>query len=323
MEQRLRATFSQSLRLTLPSPQPVVQVSGIRKTYGQQVAIDEVSFEVTQGEIFGLIGPNGAGKTTTMECVEGLRTLDQGTISVLGLDPFRDIYQLQDKIGVQLQEAQLQKRIKVWEAVHLWASLYPTPVDGHHLLEQLGLGDKRNAWFMTLSGGQKQRLFIVLALINDPELVFLDELTTGLDPQARRAIWELVRGIRERGKTVFLTTHLMEEAERLCDRVAIIERGRIIDIDTPSRLVSRHCPERTVILATDDVVAEERFQKISQVETVTREGARLTIRGRGDDLVTELMLCLSENRIRVTEFRTVLPNLEDVFLKLTGHSIRD
>ena len=307
----------------MPSPQPVVQVSGIRKTYGRQVAVDEVSFEVTQGEIFGLIGPNGAGKTTTMECVEGLRTPEHGTISVLGLDPFRDVYQLQDKIGVQLQEAQLQKRIKVWEAVHLWASLYPTPVDGHHLLEQLGLGDKRNAWFMTLSGGQKQRLFIVLALINDPELVFLDELTTGLDPQARRAIWELVRGIRERGKTVFLTTHLMEEAERLCDRVAIIERGRIIDIDTPSRLVSRHCPERTVILATDDAMAEERFQRIPQVETVTREGVRLTIRGRGDDLVTELMLCLSENRIRATEFRTVLPSLEDVFLKLTGHSIRD
>ena len=195
---------------------PVIQVAGCRKTYGSTVAVDDVSFDVLDGEIFGLIGPNGAGKTTTMECVEGLRRPDRGTISVLGLDPVRDVYQLQERIGVQLQQAQLQKRIKVWEAVDLWASLYrKKPVDGDRLLEQLGLADKRNAWFMTLSGGQKQRLFIALALINDPDVVFLDELTTGLDPQARRAIWELVRGIRERGKTVFLTTHLMEEAERL------------------------------------------------------------------------------------------------------------
>jgi ABC-2 type transport system ATP-binding protein len=303
---------------------PVIQVSGVRKTYGPTVAVDEVSFEVNDGEIFGLIGPNGAGKTTTMECIEGLRTPDRGTISVLGLDPFRQVYKLQDRIGVQLQQAQLQKRIKVWEAVDLWASLYrKKAIDGEHLLEQLGLADKRNAWFMNLSGGQKQRLFIALALINDPEVVFLDELTTGLDPQSRRAIWDLVRGIRERGKTVFLTTHLMEEAERLCDRVAIIEHGRIIDIDRPDKLVDRHCPERTVVLTTNDPVAEERFRAIPGVEAVSCTDFRFTIRGRGDDLVTEVIHCLSENRIRVTDFRTILPNLEDVFLKLTGHSIRE
>src|ERR1700726_1195552 len=234
----------------------VIQVSGVRKTYGSTVAVDEISFEVYGGEIFGLIGPNGAGKTTTMECIEGLRTRDRGSISVLGLDPFHDVYKLQSHIGVQLQQAQLQKRIKVWEAVDLWASLYRiNTVDGERLLEQLGLIDKRNAWFMTLSGGQKQRLFIALALINDPEVVFLDELTTGLDPQSRRAIWELVRGIRDRGKTVLITTHLMEEAERLCDRVAIIEHGKIIDIGTPEKLVDRHCPERTVVLASDDPTA--------------------------------------------------------------------
>src|ERR1700683_3588130 len=237
----------------------VIQVSGIRKTYGTIVAVSGVSFEVSEGEIFGLIGPNGAGKTTTMECVEGVRRPDCGAISILGLDPFRDVYELQNRIGVQLQQAQLQKRIKVWEAVDLWASLYSKPVNSGRLLEQLGLANKRNAWFMTLSGGQKQRLFIALALINDPEVVFLDELTTGLDPQSRRTIWDLVRGIRERGKTVFLTTHLMEEAERLCDRVAIIEHGRIIDREKPQRLVDRHCPERAVVLATDDPVAEERF----------------------------------------------------------------
>jgi ABC-2 type transport system ATP-binding protein len=301
----------------------VIQVSGIRKTYGKTVAIDEVSFEVNDGEIFGLIGPNGAGKTTTMECVEGLRTPERGAISVLGLDPFRDVYRLQDRIGVQLQQAQLQKRVKVWEAVQLWASLYPKAVNGDQLLEQLGLADKRNALFMTLSGGQKQRLFIALALINDPEVVFLDELTTGLDPQSRRAIWDLVRGIRDRGKTVFLTTHLMEEAERLCDRVAIMEHGRIVDIDGPEKLVDRHCPERTVVLVTDDPIAEDRFRAIPRVEAVICRERRFTIRGRGDDLVTEVIQCLSENRIRVTDFRTVLPNLEDVFIKLTGHSIRD
>src|SRR6476659_9196179 len=262
----------------MPS-RPVIHVSAIRKTYGRTVAVDEASFEVYEGEIFGLIGPNGAGKTTTMECVEGLRKPDRGAISVLGLDPARQVYALQDRIGVQLQEAQLQKRIKVREAVGLWASLYRKPLDGDRLLEQLGLTDKRNAWFMTLSGGQKQRLFIALALINDPELVFLDELTTGLDPQARRKIWELVRGIRERGKTVFLTTHLMEEAERLCDRVAIMDHGRIIDIDQPQRLVDKYCPERSVILSTTDASAAEGLERIPGVESVTKHDSRYTIRG--------------------------------------------
>jgi len=303
--------------------QPVIHVAGIRKTYGRTVAVDDVSFAVQRGEIFGLIGPNGAGKTTTMECVEGLRTPDRGAISVLGLHPTRDVYRLQERIGVQLQEAQLQKRIKVREAVAFWASLYRKPVDGDQLIERLGLSEKRNAWFMTLSGGQKQRLFIALALINDPELIFLDELTTGLDPQARRAIWDLVRGIRQRGKTVFLTTHLMEEAERLCDRVAIIDHGRIIDIGSPAELVRRHCPDRTVILVTEDRTDAGRFQAIPQVQSVDSEGPQLTIRGRHSDLVTQVIQCVAEHRMRVIDFRTELPTLEDVFLKLTGHKIRD
>lgn len=307
----------------MSSSEPAVRVTGLHKRYGRQIAVDNVSFDVQRGEIFGLIGPNGAGKTTTMECVEGLRTPDRGTVSVLSLDPIRDVYRLQDRIGVQLQEAQLQKRIKVWEAVDLWAALYSTPVEVGRLLEQLGLTEKRDAWFMTLSGGQKQRLFIALAMINDPEIVFLDELTTGLDPQARHAIWELVRGIRLRGKTVFLTTHLMEEAERLCDRVAIIEHGRIVDIDSPARLVTRHCPQRTVVLATLDTTAEERFRAVPHVDQVTQAEGTFTIQGTGDDLVTEIIRCLSDGDIAVTEFRTVLPTLEDVFLKLTGRSIRD
>src|SRR5437016_10818999 len=256
------------------TPRSVIQVSGIRKTYGTTVAVSEVSFEVSEGEVFGLIGPNGAGKTTTMECVEGVRRPDRGDISILGLNPFRDVYQVQNRIGVQLQQAQLQKRIKVWEAVDLWASLYSKSVDAARLLEQLGLADSRNAWFMTLSGGQKQRLFIALALINDPEVVFLDELTTGLDPQSRRAIWDLVRGIRDRGRTVFMTTHLMEEAQRLCDRVALIDHGRIVDMGRPEELVWRHCPARTVILVTVNALAEERLRAIPQVETVMRQGSQ-------------------------------------------------
>ena len=302
---------------------PVIHVSALRKTYGRTVAVDNVSFDVHQGEIFGLIGPNGAGKTTTMECIEGLRAPDQGAIAVLGLNPVRDARALQERIGVQLQEAQLQKRITVREAVGLWAALYRTAVDGDHLLEQLGLTDKRHAWFMTLSGGQKQRLLIALALINDPEVVFLDELTTGLDPQARRTIWELVRGIRARGKTVFLTTHLMEEAERLCDRVAIIDRGTLVDIGSPAALVRRHCPLTSVVVTTGDATALARFQAMPAAESVSREGPEHMIRGRADDLVTQVIGGIAEHRLRVTGFRTLLPTLEDVFLQLTGHTIRD
>jgi ABC-2 type transport system ATP-binding protein len=304
--------------------QSVIQVANFRKTYGKTVAVDDVSFDVRDGEIFGLIGPNGAGKTTTMECVEGIRQPDRGAISVLGLDPFRDVYRLQQRIGVQLQQAQLQKRIKVKEAVHLWTSLYRKPkADGDRLLEQLGLAEKRDAWFMTLSGGQKQRLFIVLALVNDPDVVFLDELTTGLDPQARRAIWDLVRGIRTRGKTVFLTTHLMEEAERLCDRVAIIEHGRIIDMDSPDGLVTRHCPERTVVLQTASPAALDRFRAIGGITDAVCDGTRFTLRGTGAGFVTAVIQMLSESGIAVTDLRTVHPTLEDVFLKLTGQAIRD
>jgi ABC-2 type transport system ATP-binding protein len=305
------------------SSSPVVEVSGIHKAYGSTVAVDNVSFTVQEGEIFGLIGPNGAGKTTTMECVEGLRQPDAGRIGVFGLDPIKDARALQNRIGVQFQQAELQKRIKVREAVELWASLYDAPVDATRLLEQLGLSEKRDAWFMTLSGGQKQRLFIALALINNPELVFLDELTTGLDPQARRTIWDLVRDIKDRGKTVFLTTHLMEEAERLCDRVAIIEHGRIVDHDSPAGLIARHCPQRRTVVATAYPNATEAFGRLTPVDDVSSDGEELTVSGRGDDLVTAVIHAISEHQMQVTAFRTERPTLEDVFLTLTGHSIRD
>jgi len=304
-------------------PAPVVSVSHLGKSYGSTVAVDDVSLEVREGEIFGLIGPNGAGKTTTMECVEGLRRADRGTISVLGLDPRRDAATLQQRIGVQHQEAHLQKRIKVWEAVDLWCSLYSRVLDADELLARLGLESKRNAWFMTLSGGQKQRLFIALALIHDPEVVFLDELTTGLDPQARRAIWELITGIRDRGKTVFLTTHLMEEAERLCDRVAIIEHGHLIEEGTPAELVGRHCPERGVVFTTNGTDLSSRLSELPAIVSVDVAGATHTLRGEGDDFVTDVINFIAAEGVHVSGFRTEVPTLEDVFLKLTGHGIRD
>ena len=288
---------------------PVITVRELAKRYGRTVAVADVSLDVFEGEIFGLIGPNGAGKTTTLECVQGLRHPDRGTITVLGLDPRRDATALRQRIGVQHQDAHLQKRIKVWEAVDLWSSLYDRRrvVDADALLARLGLDGKRDAWFMNLSGGQKQRLFIALALIHQPEVVFLDELTTGLDPQARRAIWELVGDIRARGTTVFLTTHLREEAERLCDRVAIIEHGRVIEMGTPAELVRRHCPERRVVYTTDDDGVERRH----------------ALDGEGDDFVTDVIHRIAREGTRVRGFRTEMPTLEDVFLRLTGRGIRD
>ncbi|MEP6780874.1 MAG: ABC transporter ATP-binding protein [Gemmatimonadaceae bacterium] len=301
----------------------VISVRNLGKRYGKTVAVDDVSLDVFEGEIFGLIGPNGAGKTTTMECLEGLRRQDRGTISVLGLDPHRDANVLRQRIGVQHQEAHLQKRIKVWEAVDLWSSLYDRVVDSDALLMRLGLETKRNAWFMTLSGGQKQRLFIALAMIHEPELVFLDELTTGLDPQARRAIWELVTEMRAHGTTVFLTTHLMEEAERLCDRVAIIEHGRVIELGTPAELVHKHCPQRRVEFSSDDANIAEKLARVSGATSVHRHDAIYALEGYGDGFVTEMIAFVAREEIHVRGFRTESPTLEDVFLKLTGRGIRD
>ncbi len=282
-----------------------------------------MSLDVQEGEIFGLLGPNGAGKTTTMECIEGLRTPDRGTISVLGLDPWRDASALRQRIGVQHQEAQLQKRIKVWEAVDLWSTLHGQSVDADALLERLGLAAKRDAWFMTLSGGQKQRLFVALALVHDPEVVFLDELTTGLDPQARRAIWELVLGIQARGKTVLLTTHLMEEAERLCDRVAVVDHGRVIETGTPDELVARHCPERRVVFTTDAEDAPTRLAATPGLRTIASSANTHTLDGAGEDFVTGVINAIAREGLHVRGFRTETPTLEDVFLKLTGHGIRE
>jgi ABC-2 type transport system ATP-binding protein len=220
----------------------VIEVRNLRKKYGDHLAVADVSLSVDEGEIFGLVGPNGAGKTTTVECVEGLRTPDSGTVRVLGLDPRRDRAAVRQKLGIQLQKSQLPDRIKVWEALDLYSSFYPRPADWRALMDELNLTAKRNTAFAKLSGGQKQRLSIALALVGNPSVAILDELTTGLDPQARRDTWELVRQVRDRGVTVVLVTHFMDEAERLCDRLAVVVAGRVAAVDSPRNLIAGAVP---------------------------------------------------------------------------------
>ena len=304
----------------------IVQVEGLRKVYGATVAVDEVSFEVREGEIFGMVGPNGAGKTTTIECLEGLRKPDAGTVRVLGVDPQRDGQTLREHAGMQLQQSNLPDRMKVWEALDLYASFYSKAADWKVLLLQLGLEEKRNAPFSKLSGGQKQRLFIALALLPDPQLVFLDELTTGLDPQARHAIWDLVRDVRLRGKTVLLTTHFMEEAERLCDRVAILDHGRIVALDTPAALIHSLKAEERVIFNLDGGLSTELERALSTVGRLEVQGGQVTVHaqnGRKVPLVSEVVSMLTGQGIAFRDLRTEQPTLEDVFLNLTGSTMRE
>jgi ABC-2 type transport system ATP-binding protein len=228
-----------------------IYVEGLRKTYRQTVAVDDVSFQVEQGEIFGIIGPNGSGKTTIVECVQGLRRPDRGTIRVMGLDPIVQRNELRQTIGCQLQDSALPDRLRVWEAIDLFASLTPDGADAHVLLDQWGLAEKRNAAFASLSGGQQQRLFVALALVNNPRVVFLDEMTTGLDPAARRVAWSLIEAIRERGATVVLVTHFMDEAERLCNRLAVIRGGRVVAAGTPATLVRDYGGGQRVVFTTE------------------------------------------------------------------------
>ncbi len=304
----------------------IVHVEGLRKVYGATVAVDEVSFEVREGEIFGMVGPNGAGKTTTIECLEGLRKPDQGVALVLGVDPQRESQHLRERTGMQLQQSNLPERMKVWEALDLYSSFYPKAADWKLLLAQLGLEEKRNAPFSKLSGGQKQRLFIALALLPDPQLVFLDELTTGLDPQARHAIWDLVRDVRARGKTVLLTTHFMEEAERLCDRVAILDHGRIVALDTPAALIRGLGAEERVIFTVDGTVPARFEQSLSGAVRLEAQGNQVVVHGktgRTVPLVSEVVSLLTKQGIPFRDLRTEQPNLEDVFLSLTGRKIRE
>ncbi len=300
-----------------------VEVKNLVKSYGAVKAVDGISFSVHRGEIFGMLGPNGAGKTTTIECVEGLRRSDAGELSVLGFDPQRSGHALRERIGIQLQSATLPERIKVWEALDLFSAFYQKRADWQPLLEQMGLSEKRDAYLSKLSGGQKQRVNIALALVNDPELVFLDELTTGLDPQARRAMWDLVRGIRSQGKTVFLTTHFMEEAERLCDRVAIIDHGKLVALDSPQNLIAALSAESRVVFEGEDGYDPAALRTLPGVTRVEQFGERVVVYGKKKGLAGRVVHTLEESGVSFTNLRTEQPTLEDVFLALTGKEMRE
>jgi ABC-2 type transport system ATP-binding protein len=299
----------------------IVQVEGLRKTYGDTVAVEEVSFEVQAGEIFGMVGPNGAGKTTTIECLEGLRRPDSGKVRILGMDPQSQGQVLRERTGMQLQQSNLPDRMKVWEALDLYAAFYPRAADWKTLLDQLGLEEKRNAYFSKLSGGQKQRLFIALALLPDPQLVFLDELTTGLDPQARHSIWDLVQDVRSRGKTVLLTTHFMEEAEKLCDRLAIIDHGKIVALDSPAALIRQLGAEERVVFSVEGSLPAGFEETLPGGTRLEVEGKRVSIQGKDGrqiPLVSEVVGLLGSRGVQFNNLHTEQPDLEDVFLSLTG-----
>ena len=301
----------------------VIVAEKLRKVYRQLVAVDDVSFEVRRGEVFGMVGRNGAGKTTTIECLEGLRVSDGGKIIVLGLDPIRDGYALRHKIGTQLQESALHDRIRVGEALELFSSLYTTSVDGRKLAARLDIEKKWNSAFSRLSGGQKTRLFIALALINDPDVVFLDELTTGLDPHARRDMWDLVSDIRDRGKTVFLTTHYMEEAQRLCDRVLIIHHGNVVALDTPENLIKLLDAEMRVLFVAEREPPIARLRELDGVEEVSARGEKIFVRGRGEQLLGDIVRVIEGSGCGLTSFQSEQATLEDVFLKLTGEEAQE
>lgn len=296
----------------------VIEVVDLRKTYADRTVLDGVSFSVEQGEIFGILGPNGTGKTTTVECVEGLRRPDGGSIRVLGLDPVKAGPELREQIGVQLQQAQLPDNIKVWEALDLYASFYAAPRDWRELLAEWGLTDQRDTRFGKLSGGQKQRLFIALALVGNPRVAFLDELTTGLDPQARRSTWELIKRVRASGVTVVLVSHFMDEVEELCDRVAVFDHGKVVALDTPAGLVdggdTGHLMRFT--LMTGDLVP---LGGLPGVTGVTRTGDRVTVTGRGD-FATAVTAELARHHVLVADLRIDKRTLEDAFVALTGRS---
>jgi ABC-2 type transport system ATP-binding protein len=299
----------------------IISVKNLRKTYGKIVAVDDISFEIEEGAIFGFLGPNGAGKTTTVECLQALRKPDSGTIRVLGTDAIREARAVRQQIGCQLQESALPDRIKVWEALDLFASVSSHGANWRLLLDQWGLTEKRKANFHSLSGGQRQRLFIALALVNNPKIVFLDEMTTGLDPAARRVAWELIKAIREKGATVVLVTHFMDEAETLCDRIVVVDHGRVIASDTPQGLITQYHPEVRVIFTTGETVLPW-LNDVPGVKNVNVSDRRVEVTGTGPVLALTAV-ALSLHGIVPADLRVEQPNLEDVFLKLTGKTVEE
>ncbi|MGD0246293.1 MAG: ABC transporter ATP-binding protein [Streptosporangiaceae bacterium] len=297
----------------------VIEVQHLHKRYGDTVAVGDVSFTVHEGEIFGILGPNGAGKTTTVECIEGLREPDRGEISVLGLDPQRDRAELTRCLGVQLQQSRLPDPLRVGEALELFGSFYPAPADGRELMEVLGLSAKARTPVGKLSGGQQQRLSIALALVGRPRVAVLDELTTGLDPQARRDTWDLIEGVRERGVTIVLVTHFMEEAERLCDRVALIDAGQIVALDTPAALAERVETEQRIQFRPSVPLDDRLLESLPEVTSVTRKGDAVVVTGTSLAL-NAVISVLARNQIVAEQLRVEQASLEDAFLAFTGRS---
>lgn len=298
---------------------PVISVRHLRKRYDETVGVEDISFDVMANEIFGIIGPNGAGKTTTVECLQGLRQADSGDITVLGLRPARDFERVRAEIGSQLQASSLPDHIRVGEAVDLFATYAGKPIDWQRLLESWDLAALRDREFGNLSGGQKQRLFLALAFVNDPKLVFLDELTKGLDPQSRRLTWQLIREIHQRGTTIVLVTHFMDEAEYLCNRVAIIDRGRVVAMGAPRNIVEG-LGVPLIVRFTTNVEDLSWLSEISAVTSVARHADRIEVEGKGP-VLTLVAAALVEHGIAPTDLRVERPTLEDAFLAITGRTI--
>jgi ABC-2 type transport system ATP-binding protein len=298
----------------------IIDVRNLHKRYGDTIAVDDVTFSVSEGEIFGILGPNGAGKTTTVECVAGLRKPDSGSISVLGLDPVRDRAELRQRVGVQLQESSLQGKLTVAEALDLYSSFYRRPADWGSLLEMLGMAGQRHVQFRKLSGGQKQRLAIALALVGSPTVAILDELTTGLDPQGRRDTWDLIERVRDTGVTIILVTHFMDEAERLCDRLALIDSGRIAALDTPSGLIARTSKESRVWFRLSAPLDERLLTALPEVTGVQRDDRKMTVTGTGN-LLQAVAAALARNHIVAHDMRVEQPSLDDAFIELTGRKV--
>ncbi|WP_055530401.1 ABC transporter ATP-binding protein [Streptomyces graminilatus] len=294
----------------------VIEVSDLRKSYGGRTVVDGVSFAVEEGEIFGILGPNGAGKTTTVECVEGLRVPDGGRVRVTGLDPVADHDAVSRVLGAQLQQSELQPKLTVREALEMYAAFYPRPADWRPLAERLGLTDRLDARFGKLSGGQKQRLFIALALIGNPRVVVLDELTTGLDPRARRDTWQLIEDVRASGVTVLLVTHFMEEAQRLCDRIAVIDKGRIAALDTPAGLIHRSAGATVISFTPSAPLPEDALNALPALASVDHKEGRVTLAGT-DETVNAVITLLARSHVTAHQLRVTDATLDDAFLDLT------
>ena len=295
----------------------IIEVEDLVVEYKGVQVVDHVSFSVEEGEIFGMIGPNGAGKTTTIECIEGIRENYSGSIRVLGLNPKVDRKKLYNLIGVQLQETSYQDKIKVWEICKMFSSFYANPLPYESLLNDFGLYDKVNSYVSKLSGGQRQKLAIILALIANPKIIFLDELSTGLDPQARRSMWELIKGLQKDGKTIYMTTHFMDEAEYLCNRIAIMDKGKVVAVDTVENLIKRFGLEEMVVFKADELNLDE-IERIAGVTSLERRGSEVCVKGREINFVNNILNYLGNNQIRYRDLKVIQPSLEDVFLKITA-----